>query len=112
MGRAVQQSPIETPPVVVPDPRPTPESVPPVRALIRSLGPNSHPRLPPPEPRPPQALNQVGARDPTFTRFSVLPTIVFPSIPPEPQVTLSLLTPERFQLSDAVQSELAMKLYV
>lgn len=106
---AVRSAPAEQPVVI--NPRSIPEPVPPARALIHSVGRNSHPPFPPPEPRP-LVLNQVRARNPTLPRLSVLPTLVFPSIPPEPHLTLSSLGPERFQLSDPDQGELDMRLYV
>lgn len=85
------------------------ETVPPGRALVRSPSRNSLP----PEPQP-HILDQVGAY--SYPRiappsFSVLPTLVFPSIPREPYVTLSSLGTERFQLSDVTVGELDMKLY-
>lgn len=92
--------------------RPIPESVPPASALLHSLGRNSQPVFPPPEPRT-HFLNQVRVRDPQIPRrLSVLPTLIFPSIPPEPHITLSFLGAEHFQLSDVARSQLDLKLYV
>jgi len=88
--------------------QPEPEAVPPVRALVHSLGPNELP----PEPR--YTLNEVGAYNPpriALPSFSVLSTLVFPSIPREPRATFSFLGAERFQISDATHGELDMKLY-
>ena len=89
--------------------QPEPRTVPPVRALVRSPGPNEVP----PEPRP-YTLNEVGAYNPpriVLPSFSVLSALVFPSIPREPHATFSLLGAERFQISNATQGELDMKLY-
>ena len=83
-----------------------PEIVPPGRALIRSPGHNSQP----PESRPP-IPHEVRTRNP-LPPYSVLSTLIFPSIPPEPRITLESLGSERFQLFDVVQNELEMKLYV
>ena len=61
-----------------------------------------------PEPRPP-------THNPprvTLPPLSVLSSLIFPRIPPEPHVTLSFLGAERFQLSDTAMGELDMKLYV
>ncbi|KAF9645625.1 hypothetical protein BDM02DRAFT_491555 [Thelephora ganbajun] len=86
-----------------------PEAVPPARALIHSL---SHlPPYKPPEPQP-HTLNGVRTHDPTritLPPFSLLSTLIFPGIPPEPHVALSSLGPERFQLSDTALEELDMK---
>ena len=85
------------------------EAVPPGRALAYSLSRNE----PPPGPRP-CTFNEVAAHNPpriALPPFSVLSTLVFPRIPREPRVTLSFLGAERFQLSDATQGELDMKLY-
>ena len=84
---------------------------PPACALIRSFGRNSRPPLSPLE-SPPHILNQVPTRNSTLPHFSVLNSLVFPTIPQEPHVTFSFLCPERFQLSDPVKGELDMKLYV
>ena len=84
-------------------------AAPPERALIHPLGRNFPPR--PSESRP-QVLNPVRTRGPTLPSFSVLSTLVFPGIPPEPRLTLSSLGADRFQLSDVIISELDTKLYV
>lgn len=80
-----------------------PEKVPPGRALTHYPGHNSQP----PEPRPhiPQGVR---TRNP-LPPYSVLSTLIFPGVLPEPRITLESLGPERFQLFDVVQNELEMK---
>lgn len=90
------------------------EKVPPARALIHSLSPNRPPFPIPHEPRP-HTSSEVGTYNPpriTLPPFSVLFSFLFPEIPPEPHVPLSLLGAEGLQLSDATLGELDMKLYV
>lgn len=88
------------------------EAVPPARALVRTLGYNNLPPYPPPEPRPCTSSRVTTHSSSRVTSFSVLSSLIFPRIPPEPHVPLSSLGAERFQISEAVLGELDMKLYV
>jgi len=86
-----------------------PETVPPARALTRSSAHNSLPPSTPPSPRP-YTLNEVGTV--ALPPFSVISSLIFPGVLPEPHVTLSSLGGERFQLSDTALGDLDMMLCV
>ena len=90
------------------------EGAPPARALIHFRDHNSPSPYAPPEPRP-RTSSGVRTQSPpriTLPPFSVLSSLLFPRIPPEPYVPLSFLAADRLQLSDAALGELDMKLYV
>ena len=109
-GEAVPEFPANPPVTTVTQFLPAP----PERALIRPLGSAGLPPNTPPEPRP-LTTDEVGTHNPpriTLPPFSVLFSLMFPSILPEPHFTLSLLGAERLQLSDVALGELDMKLYV
>jgi len=88
-----------------------PEAVPPAPALIPPLSCGG---LSPGAPPEPQSSTIEESRTPrvTLPPSSVLFSLMFPSIIPEPHFTLSLLGTERLQLSDVALGELDMKLYV
>ena len=106
VGEAGPQSPTDS----VITTRLPPKTAPPAQPPIHSLGHGSSPSC---GSLRPQALDLIETHNTSrVPPFSVLLSLVFPKIPPEPHVPLSLLGAERFQLSDVAQGELDMKLYV
>jgi len=88
-----------------------PEAAPPAPALIRTLTCGGLSPGAPPEPQP-CSIDESRTAWITLPPSSVLFTLMFPSIIPEPHFTLSFLGAERLQLSDVALGGLDMKLYV
>jgi len=94
--------------------RTPPEIVPPGRALIRTPAYGNVLFYTPSELHP-TALNEIMKHNLsriTLPSFSVVSSLVSPSIPPGSHVTLSSLGAGGFQLSDVALEELSMKLCV
>ena len=94
--------------------KPTPETIPSARALIRSFGRDSTSSHLSPNPQP-HTIDDAKAQCAPRTLLppvSVLSSLRSPRVPPEPHITLLSLGTGRFQLSDAALGELDMKLYV